>query len=118
MKHRRAPCSCIARAIPVAIDQRLATPVISAVFPSSSFTRRVLGPRGWSDLLERDVAVLAVRPVDALVGEHLEAARDRLPRPPGFDDVVDVAALRRNERVGETVAVFFDQLRGASGGVG
>src|SRR4029077_13077990 len=53
------------------------------------------------DRSERNVAVLAPRVVDLLVGEHREGPADALPRLVRLDHVVDVAARAGNERIGE-----------------
>src|SRR6187455_2495272 len=55
---------------------------------------------------ERDVAVLAPRVVDLLVGEHRQRPADPLPRLVRLDHVVDVAARAGDERIGELGLVF------------
>ena len=58
---------------------------------------------------ERDVAMLLPRVRVALVGEHLERADEPGPRLARQDDLVDVAACRRDVRVGELGLVLGDQ---------
>ena len=75
----RAPWACNSRAMPVAMLHLFATPVTSAVFPSNNATRSSYetSPPGTPSLwLQRYVAVLALGPLDALIGEHRERARN------------------------------------------
>src|SRR5690349_14326224 len=56
--------------------------------------------------LERYVRVLLPWVLQLLVAQHGEAAADSAPRAVRHDDVVDEAAARGDERVGEALAVL------------
>src|SRR5215211_6912374 len=60
--------------------------------------------------LQRDVAVLALRLVDALGLQHAEGADQLRAGLAGLDDVVDVATLCRRVGVGEVGFVVVDQF--------
>src|SRR4051794_10917147 len=75
-------------------------------------------PTRWSErvtayLLERDVAVLALRTGDALGEQRLERRDDLRARLVGDDHVVDVAAFGGRVRVREARLVVVHQLRAA-----
>src|SRR3954453_4478019 len=63
---------------------------------------------------QRHVPVLARRHLLALGAQHRQRSGQHPARLPGIDDVVDVAALGRDVRVGEPLLVLGDQL-GAPG---
>src|SRR5712691_11848070 len=56
--------------------------------------------------LERDVVVLLPRVLKLFAAQHGEGASEAPPRRPRQDHVVDEAAARRDERVGEFLAIF------------
>src|SRR3954453_17222384 len=71
-------------------------------------TRQAISPRLAIRILfsmaarsQGNVAVLAPRIVDLLVGEHRQRSADSLPRLVRLDHVVDVAPGAGDERVGE-----------------
>src|SRR5260221_13608856 len=87
--------------------------------------RQALSPRlatriflniGAFDRLEGDVAVLAPRVFEMLVAQHGQAAADPPARFVRHDDVVDEAALPRDERIGKFFPVFAF-TRGDLGGI-
>src|SRR5690606_19638052 len=88
-------------------------PILRAVL----ITRQAISPRfairiflnmfGFPPLgSERDVAVLAPRVVELLVAQHRQRAADALAGGVRHDHVVDEAAVRRHERVGELFLVL------------
>src|SRR6516164_4468238 len=60
--------------------------------------------------LQRDVVVLLPRVLELLVAQHLERPGDALARAVRHDHLVDIAAFRRHERVGEALLIVVDAL--------
>src|SRR5436190_17968670 len=82
-------------------------PIRCAVF----ITRQAISPRLAINIflnipLQRDVAVLAPGVLYLLVAQHRERAADPPARLVRHDHVVDVAAVPRDERVRELLAVL------------
>src|SRR5262245_11953515 len=83
-----------------AISPRLATRTRAKYDSTLGSSLRTDGPGS-----ERDVAMLLPRVRVALVGEDLERPDQPRPRLARQDDLVDVAAARRDVRVGERLLV-------------
>ena len=62
--------------------------------------------------------MLALRQLLALGPQHRKRADEDAPGLPGVDDVVDVAALGCDVRVGEPLGVLLDELGALRLGVG
>src|SRR4051794_14799371 len=82
-------------------------------FPPDFLTSQSASSGRTAVQLKRDVAVLALRLVDAFGLEHAEGADQLGAGLAGLDDVVDVAALRRRVGVGEVSFVVVDQFLAA-----
>src|SRR3990170_1037784 len=61
--------------------------------------------------LQRNIPVLLRRVGIALVAEHFETVDQTGARLSGLDDIVNIAAFRRNVRAGKFLAIHSDQFR-------
>src|SRR5581483_7807159 len=92
--------------MPSSRQARITRTAISPRFATSTRRKRRGAVPGRS---ERDVAMLLGRVLVALVLQHLERGDEARAGVLGLDDLVDVAELRRLERVREPLTVLRDQ---------
>src|SRR6476660_7157776 len=77
---------------------------------TKTFLTKIICSRNEADCSQRDVVVLLPGVLELLVAQHLTRAGDALARAVRHDHLVDIAPLRRDERISEARLILVDAL--------